>query len=329
MRYSISRRRLGFLIGAAGAAVVTRTAARSQARPWPTKPIRIIESFPAGVARDPMTRVLADKLSTVLGERVFVENRPGAAGRVAGEEASHASPDGYTFWMAGVGDVAVAKYLYKVPYDVDRAFTPVVLAWVAPAALIVRPTLPARTLPEFVSYAKQHPGELTYGSSGAGQFLHLNGLLLAKTAGIDLRHVPYSQGSPFNDLLGGHIDMVIDALNSSIENIKAGRLRTLAVTGNHRLAILPDVPTFAEAGLPNYDTQGCAGLLAPTGTPGAIKSRMQMAVDEVLKDQALRQQWEALGYVLVGGTAEQFTAWIRIQSNRWGEIIHENNLKIN
>ncbi|HEY2137310.1 MAG TPA: tripartite tricarboxylate transporter substrate-binding protein [Xanthobacteraceae bacterium] len=328
MARGINRREFGVGAFTAATALLANAGLRAQTSDWPVKPIRIIESFPAGVARDPLTRILAGKLTAVLGQQVLVENHPGAGGRIAGEIAAHASPDGYTYWMAAIGDLAVMKYLYKLPYDVDRDFTPVVMFLVVPAAVVVRPTLEARTLAELIAYAKQHPGELTYGSTGIGQSLHLNGLLFQRAAGIELRHVPYAQGSPFNDLLGGHIDIVIDAVNVPVEHIRAGRLRALAVTGTQRFAALPDVPTFTEAGLPAFDTHAGGGLLAPKETPAAILAHMQSAVDGVLKDKTLRSQWEPLGIQLVGGTPAQFADWIAAESTRWGTLIHETGLKI-
>jgi len=328
MKDAISRRRFGIGLCAASTAVIAGAGMPSRAQDWPSRPIRIIESFPAGVARDPLTRVLADRLSKVLGQQVIVENRPGGAGRIAGAAAAQSAPDGYTFWMAGIGDLVTAKYLYKLPYDTDRDFVPVVMFLQAPTSLVVRQSLPVKSLAELISYAKQNPGELSYGSTGMGQFLHLNGLLFASMSGISLKHVPYAQGSPFNDLLGGHIDMVLDTLTPTLEDIKAGLLRALAVTGQHRLAVLPDVPTFAEAGLRGFDPQGGGGLLAPKGTPAPIVLRLQQAVDQVLEASDLHQRWEALGFALPGGTSADFSAWVRLQDSKWSKVIRDNNLRI-
>jgi tripartite-type tricarboxylate transporter receptor subunit TctC len=300
----------------------------AQSQEWPRQPIRIIESYPAGVARDAVTRVLADKLSGVLGQRVFVENRPGGSGRIAGLAAAQASPDGYTFLCVGIGEVAITRHLFALPYDLDRDFVPVSQVLTVPAALVVRSSLPVKSVAELIDYAKRHPGELSYGSTGAGLFLHLNGLLFEDLTGIAVKHVPYGQGSPFSDLLGGHIDMVFDALVPTIENIKAGRLRALAVAGSARLSALPDVPTFAEAGVPDYSPYGIVGLLAPKGTPESIVTRMQSAIVTVLKDPDLRKLWESQGNVLVGSSPAEFANLMRAESDRWAQIIAKNNIKV-
>ncbi len=262
------------------------------AEQWPAGPVRIIESLPAGVARDNATRILAQKLSIILGQPVLVENRPGAASRTAGAAAAKASPDGYTFIMMGSSELAIIRHLYHLSYDIERDFDPVSMVATVPVALVVRPSLPTRTLAEFIAYAKSHPDELTYGSTGPGLFLHLNGALLASKAEIKLRHIPYQQGSPFTDLLGEHVDMVIDALQPTYENILSGKLRGIALTGNHRAKVLPDLPTFAEAGLPDFDVHGFYGFLAPKGTPTVIVSRLRGAIAEALKDTNVQFQCE-------------------------------------
>ena len=308
-------------------ALATPFAARAE--PWPAAPVRIIESLPAGVARDNATRILAQKLSAILGQQVLVDNRPGAAGRIAGAAAAKASLDGYTFIMMGTAELAIIRHLYNLGYDIDRDFEPVSMVATVPVALVVRPWLPITTLAEFIAYAKAHPDELTYGSTGPGLFLHLNGALLASRAGIKLRHIPYHQGSPFTDLLGGHVDMVIDALQPTYENIIAGKLRGIALTGTHRAKVLPDLPTFAEAGLPDFDVHGFYGLLAPKGTPAAIITRLRDAVAEAVKDPKVQfQLGDPVGATTTASTPAEFAERIRQESDRWGEVIRENHIKL-
>jgi tripartite-type tricarboxylate transporter receptor subunit TctC len=309
------------------ALVAQFSAARGQ--DWPQRQVRILESLPAGVARDNVTRVVAQKLSTILGQQVLVENRPGAAGRTAGLAAAKSTPDGYTFIMMGTAELAIIRHLYSLPYDIDQDFEPVTLIATVPVAPVVRPSLPVKTLGEFIAYARSHPDQLTYGSTGPGLFLHLTGALLASTAHIGLRHIPYQQGNPFTDLLGEHIDMVIDALQPTYENIIAGKLRGLALTGEHRAKVLPDLPTFSEAGLADYNVQGFYGLLAPKGTPSAIIQRMQQAVAEAVKDPAVQfQLGDPVGATIVASSPAGFAAQIRQASERWGNVIRANDIKL-
>jgi tripartite-type tricarboxylate transporter receptor subunit TctC len=297
------------------------------AQEWPARPIRIIESFPAGVARDARTRVIAERLTAALGQQVFVENRPGAAGRIAGQAALSAAPDGYTFIMMGTTDI-LTKYLYDLSYDMERDFAPVSMIQTSAGALVVRSSLPAQTLLELIGYAKDHPGEMTYGSTGAGGFFHVNALLFASITHTSLKHVPYGQGSPATDLLGGHIDMIFDTVSPYLENLKAGKLRALAVTGEQRVSVLPDVPTFTESGIPAYDTYALYGLFAPRGTPEPIIAKMQKAISQVVQEPALRSQWISEGGNVVGSTSAEFAARIRSESERWGKIIRSNNIKL-
>jgi tripartite-type tricarboxylate transporter receptor subunit TctC len=295
---------------------------------WPTKPIRIVESFPAGVARDVRTRIVADRLSKVLGQQVFVDNRPGAAGRIAATAAASAAPDGTTFILMGTTET-ITRHLFSLPYDIERDFRPVSLIEDSlPVAAVARASLPAKSLSELIAFAKAHPGKLTYGSTGVGLFIHLNGLLFSQLAGIDLRHIPYTQGSPFTDLLGGHIDLIFDALPPTLENIKAGRLHALAISSKQRLAILPDVPTFTEAGLPGYDVFAFYGLLAPKGTPDSVTARMQAAIAQVVSDPALRGEWENQGGSPRSSSPSEFGRRIHSESERWGTLIRANKIKL-
>jgi tripartite-type tricarboxylate transporter receptor subunit TctC len=197
-----------------------------------------------------------------------------------------------------------------------------------PVVLIVRPTFPAKNLIEFMSYVKDHPGETTYGSTGAGSFFQLNALAFASLTKTNLRHVPYGQGNLTSDLLGGHIDMVFDAVPIYLENLKAGKLRALALTGEKRAKVMPDVPTFMESGLPAYDRIAFYGMAAPKGTPGAIVAQMQKAVSQILHEAELQRQWSSEGGNPVGSTAADFAAGLRAQSEYWAKFIRDNNLKI-
>jgi len=298
----------------------------ASAQEWPTKPVRIIESFPAGIARDHRTRVIADKLSALLGQQVFVDNRPGAAGRIAGQVAVSAQPDGYTFNMMGTTDL-LTQHLYNLPYNLERDLVPITTIEQLPGAMVVRATLSAKTVADVVSYAKAHPGELTYGSTGAGGWLHVSALLFSSLTGSKLKHIPYGQGNLNSDLLGGHIDMVFDAAPPYLENIRARNLRVLAVTGEQRSSELPDVPTFFESGWPAYDVYALYGMFAPKGTPQSIMTKMQQAIAQVLREPELRRRWISEGGNPVASTSAEFAARIQSESERWGKIIRVNNLK--
>jgi tripartite-type tricarboxylate transporter receptor subunit TctC len=298
------------------------------AQDWPTKPIRIIEPFQAGFARDPRTRYLAEKVSALLGQQVYVENRPGTAGRIAGQAAVAAAPDGYTFNMMGINDL-LAKYLYRLPYDIERDLAPVTMVASAPSGLVVRSSMAVKNLREFISHAKAHPGELTYGSTGAGSFAHVNALLFSSITNTKFVHVPYGQGNPLTDVVGGHIDMLFDGVGHVyLENVRAGKLRAIALTGEMRISALPEIPTFTEGGVPAYDSQILYGLFAPLKTPDSIILKMQNVIAKALQDPSLRQQWMNEGSTPIGSTSAEFAARLRIESERWGKVIRENRIQV-
>lgn len=299
----------------------------TNAQEWPTRPVRIIEAFPAGIARDHRTRVIAERLSAVLGQQVFVDNRPGAAGRIAGQAAVSAAPDGYTFNMMGTTDI-LNKHLYNLSYDLERDLVPITMIEELPGAMVVRASLPAKSIADVITFAKAHPGETTYGSTGPGGWLHVNALLFANLTNTSLRHVPYGQGNLVADLLGGHIDMVFDAVPPYLENIRAGKLRVLGVAGQARASELPDVPTFIEGGLASYDVHTLYGLFAPKGTAAPIVAKMQHAIVKILQEPALRRQWISEGGNPVGSSPAEFAARIRSESDRWGNIIKANKIKL-
>jgi tripartite-type tricarboxylate transporter receptor subunit TctC len=307
--------------------VMTGLLEGATAQVWPAKPIKIIESFPPGIARDHRTRVIAEKLSAALGQQVYVENRPGAAGRLAGQSGAAAAPDGYTFNMMGTTEI-LTKHLFHLSYDIERDLVPVTMIEKVPGALIGRASLPARNLTDLIHYAREHPNALTYGSTGAGGWLHVNALLFSNITNTSLQHVPYSQGSLTTDLLGDHLDLVFDSVPPYLENVKAGRLRALALTGEHRAGILPDVPTFIESGVPAYDVYALYGLLAPRGLSERIISKMQETIWQILQDQNLRRQWTEEGGNPVGSTPAEFAAHIRSESERWRSVIRQNKITV-
>jgi tripartite-type tricarboxylate transporter receptor subunit TctC len=318
-----------FILGTlgSGTALIAGGVADAQAPAWPEKAVKIIETFPAGVARDNRTRVIAEKLSTVLGQQVYVENRPGASGRLGLAAAAKSPPDGYTFAMIGPGDV-ITRHLFELPYDIERDFAPVTMVETLPVVAVARSSLSVTSVGELVRYAKEHPGELKYGSPGAGSFHHMNGLLFANLTGTTLQHIPYGQGNPGADLLGGHIDLIFDALPPWLENVKAGRLRAIAITGATRAPALPDVPTFAEGRIPAYDVYAFYGVLAPKGTSDAIILKLQEAISQVVHEPSLNRQWMSEGGAAVASSPAEFAARITSESERWGKVIRSNGIKI-
>jgi tripartite-type tricarboxylate transporter receptor subunit TctC len=299
----------------------------SQEREWPIRPVRIIETFPAGVARDNRTRVIADKLSAMLPHRVYVENRPGASGRIGLGIAAKSAPDGYTFAMIGPGDL-ISRHLFELPYDIERDFDAVSMVEILPVVAVARSSLPVGNIAELLRYANEHPGELKYGSPGVGSFHHMNGTLFASLTGTPLRHIPYGQGNPGTDLLAGHIDLVFDALPPWLENIRAGRLRALATTGENRSGVLPGVPTFRESGLAVYDVYALYGVVAPKGTPRSIIAKFQTALSKVVHEPNLFGRWSEEGGNPVASTSAEFAARIHSESERWANVIRFNGIKV-
>jgi tripartite-type tricarboxylate transporter receptor subunit TctC len=230
--------------------------------------------------------------------------------------------------MMGTTDI-LTKHLYKLSYDMERDLVPVTMIKTAPAGLIVRPSLAVKSIRELIGHAREHPGEMTYGSTGAGGFLHVNALLFSSITSTKFGHVPYANGSPVTDVLGGHIDLIFDGIGPAyLENIRAGKLHALAVTGEQRVGTLPDVPTFIESGVPAYDPYILYGMFAPKGAPEAAILKMQSAISQILQEPALRRRWANEGGTPVGSTSADFAARIHSESARWGKVIRANNITL-
>jgi len=327
-------RRLGALpLLLACAAVVhaqTPPAAAPTAEGYPNRTVTIVVPFPAGGGTDLGARLLAQKLAQKWGQGVVVDNRGGAAGLVGAEMVAKAKPDGYTLLIGNVGTQSINPSLYKkIPYDADRAFAPVSLVAELPFVMMISPSLPAKSVKEFVALAKASPDKLMFASSGSGGSPHLTGEIFAAAAGVRMTHVPYKGGTPaMTDLMGGHVDVLFASILESASYIKAGKLRGLAVTGSARSSTLPDLPTLAEAGVPNAESGSWIGLLAPAGTPQPIVDKLAADVKSVLSVPETRQTLVEQGAVPRGTGPAELKALIDTDRARYGRVIRDKNIGV-
>ena len=310
-------------------ALSVMAAATAAAQDYPAQPIRLIVPGPAGVGVDLDARPIAQKMAELLRQPIVIENRPAAGGIVAMEMTARATPDGYTLIVAGSGPLAAFPFLYrKLSYDTDRDFIPISLMQVLPAVLTVHPSLGANSVQELIAMAKARPGEITFASQGNGTFVHLAGELFKAVAGVDLKHVPYGSQSPFNDLAGGHVMAMFSGIAPVIGNVKAGKLKILAVSSKERVGILGDVPTFIEAGVPAYEASAWNGLLAPRGTPAAIVARLNAEAARAVQAPEVKERMLRFGGAPVGSTPEEFAEFLRAERSKWGKLIREAKLQL-
>lgn len=297
-------------------------AAPAAAQSYPVKPVRLISGFPAGGADDYHARVLAQKLTELLGHSVIVENRAGAAGRIAADAIAKAAPDGYNLLM-GFGSLAVAPSIYaKLPFNVLTDFTPISLACRTQNVLVVPSALPAKNVRELIALARAHPGKMNYASSGTGATPHLSAELLKSLAKIDIVHVPYKGDTPaFIDLLAGQVDMMITVVQSTLVHIKSGKLRPLAVTGLKRTASLPDVPSMSEAGVKGYELTSWKGVIAPPGMPSDLVDRLNGAMVKTIAANDVREKLVAVGSEPESSSPEQFAQQIRDDVAKFARIV--------
>jgi len=299
------------------------------AHAFPTKPVRIIVAFPPGGGTDIVARLIAVPLAEAWKQPVVVENRAGASGVIGTEAAARAEPDGHTLFMATMGNMTANQHLYpKMAVDPLRAFAPITKVVDVHFVLMANPALPVDGVPELIALAKSKPGEIHYSSSGPGGAPHLAMELFKRQAGVDLTHVPYKGSGPgMTDLLGGRVMLTMDSLLQGLPHIRAGKLRALAVLGPKRSALLPNVPTMAEAGVRAYSLTNWFGLLAPTGTPKDVLQQLHADVVRVLRDEGIRKKVHDMGADVVGNSPEEFGAWMRAESAQWAEIIKSANIR--
>jgi tripartite-type tricarboxylate transporter receptor subunit TctC len=295
---------------------------------YPTRPVRLIVPFPPGGSNDVVGRLVAMQLSTQLGQQVFVDNRGGAGGVIGTEACATAPPDGYTLCIISIAH-AVNPALHKLNYDPIKSFTPISIFATGPNVLAINPTLPVKSVKELVALAKQKPGELNYASAGVGSFQHLGGELFKLTAGVNLVHVPYKGGGPaMQDVISGHVKIMFSSLIQTTPFIKSGQLKALGVGGAKRNAVLPDVPTIAEAGVPGYVADNWWGLAAPASLPAPLVEKLYNASQAALKAPELQAQFEREGATTVIMTTAEFGEYVKTEIAKWGRVVKEGNINV-
>jgi tripartite-type tricarboxylate transporter receptor subunit TctC len=322
---SMSIRKSLFIAGAAIAAAFTS----AQAQNYPTRPITLVIPFAPGGSTTIVGRGVAEKMGELLGEKIIVDNRPGAGGTVGTRAVAKSEPDGYTLVLGYTGTLAIGPSLYKnVGYDPRKDFAPIGMIGNAPNSLVVNPSFPAKTVAELITYAKANPGTINFGSAGAGTASHITGEYFARAAGITLVHIPYKGTGPaLTDLLGGHIPMAFAPIPASHTNVAAGKLRALAVTSTTRSGLLPDVPTVAESGLPGFDASLYYGLAAPAGTPRPIIDKLNKALRDALASDEVKRQLGNDGTDITPGSPEDYAALIDKDEKKWAQLVKASGVE--
>lgn len=323
----ITRRKL--LSASAIAALTPGAIARAQTReePWPARHVRLIVPFPPGGGTDAVGRIISTRLAEIWGQQVIIENRGGAGSNLGSEAGARAAPDGYTILFAAF-PFATNRFIYKtIPYDPIADFTPISLIGTFPNILVVPNSSPAKTVAQFIDYAKANKGDVTFGSSGIGTSPHLNGELFKRMAGIEMTHIPYRGAGPaITDLIPGRLTMMFNTSGSLMPHVQAGRLRALAVSSAKRFSAEPSIPTVAESGVPGFDVSSWYGLLVPSKTPPAIVQKMNADAVRAMKEPEVRQRLENLGLEVVASSSEDFGAFIKAEMTKWEPVIKAANI---
>jgi tripartite-type tricarboxylate transporter receptor subunit TctC len=301
------------------------------AQAYPNRPIKIVIPFAPGGPTEFVLRLVADRLTAVLGQAVVIENRPGGAGGTVGAKSvAVAEPDGYTLLFSSPGPLVTAAAIYKnLDYDPIKSFAPIAMVIYAPQMLVVHPSVPANSLPELIAYAKNNPGKITFGSSGYGTQPHMLGEMLKLMADIDIVHVPYrGAGQSVTDLLAGQVQMIFETTAILLPHVEGGQLRALAVAAEARSPLLPGVPTTAESGYPKLLASFWSGLLAPAGTPPGIVEKLNVAVNEILKSKEAQAGLARLSAEAKIGSPQDFAAFIAVEAPRWAAIANATGIKV-
>ncbi len=317
------------LVKALFAAVPLMFAAGHAQAAWPERPITLVVPYTPGGVTDALARTVAKSLAERIKQPVVVENRAGGGANIGAAHVAKANPDGYTLLMGSAATHAINASLYhNLSYDHIKDFAPISLVAQVPNVLVVHPSVPVNNVKELIAYGKAHPGQLNFGSSGAGGTIHLSGELFKSMSGVQMTHVPYKGSAPaVNDLLGGQIQLMFDS--SVVPYVKAGKLRALGVTSAKRSAALPDVPTIAEAGLPGYEATAWFGILAPAGTPEPVIAKLNAQISAVLRDPVVVKWMQAQGFDEGGGSPADFAAHIRKETTKWARVVQESGATAN
>jgi tripartite-type tricarboxylate transporter receptor subunit TctC len=307
----------------------TVSVAIATAQTFPTKPITLIVTYPAGGGADAMARLIAPKMSEALGQNVVVENKPGASGQIGASAVAKAAPDGYTL-MLDASSFSVNPALYpKLPYDSERAFRPIGVIALFPNVLLVNPNFPAKSVADVIALAKQKKDAVSFASSGNGSAQHLAGALFESSANVDMVHVPYKGGGPaLIDVIGGQVPIFFGNLASTLQHIQSGKLRALAVTSGKPSPILPDAPTIAEAGVTGYEVYEWNALFAPSGTPEAVIEKISAAFRKTLDTPEVKARIAQLGGELRANTPDEAQKFIAQQTQVWGKLVKARDIKV-
>jgi tripartite-type tricarboxylate transporter receptor subunit TctC len=303
--------------------------ASAPAQSYPSKPIRFVVPYPAGGPLDTVARLLGQKVSESVKQAVIVDNKPGAGGNIGADAVAKSTADGYTILMGAVATHAINPTLYSsIPYDAIKDFIPVTQVAATPNVLVVNPAVPASTLRDFIAYAKANPGKLNFGSGSTGSAGHLAGELFKTMAGVDMTHVPYKGAAPaMTDLIGGQIQLMFDNLASSLAQVRAGKIKAIAVTTAKRSVLAPDLPTIAESGLPGFDISTWFGIFVPAGTPRDVVERLHAEFTKALAMPDVRERMLVLGAEPVASKPEEFAAYIRTEADKYARVIKASGAK--
>ena len=304
--------------------------AQAQTDNYPERPITMIVPFPPGGPTDLVARVLAKQLSDQMGQSVIVDNKGGANGTIGMQAAASARPDGYTI-LYNTSSIALAPNLFSnLSFKPEKDFTAISTTAVVPMVLLVHPSVPANNVQEFIDYAKQNPGQLSYASAGNGNVTHLTAFQFTQSAGIDAVHVPYRGSAPgMTDLVGGQVHFMTNTLNDSLPFVREGRVKALAITSAKRSELLPDVPTLSESVMPDFESGAWQGIVAPTGTPEAIIQRLNKEIHNALASDMVREQLAKQGTQILGNTPAEYQQYISDETVRWGNVIRDAGVTVN
>ncbi len=318
------------IISLMAALLLAASSTTAHAQAWPSKPIKYIVPFAAGGTTDILARTISEKLSIALGQPVVVENKPGAGGGLGAAETAKAAPDGYTIMGGTISTHAINATLYsKLPYDPVKDFVPITLIARVPNMLVVNNDVPAKNVAELIVVMKASPGKWNFASSGNGTSQHLSGELFKGLAGVDMQHVPY-KGSPpaLADVMGGQVSMTFDNITTAWPLAKGGKLRALAVTTAKRSPVAPEVPTLAESGLPGYEIGSWQGVFAPAGTPPDVVKRLNTEIVKIINTPEVQKKLLDLGAEPVANSSEEFTAFVKTEVVKWGEVVKKSGARV-